>query len=93
MDDRSRKKVTKDTVFKESTTVKAAWVEESERADALADFMKDQGFSQSSIDKHVGMLAKGSTASIFGSGSIWMIVAFIFIALSAVLGIIAIKRK
>lgn len=84
-------KVTADTVFTEPTTLKASWVEESSRAEALAECMDEQGFSQKSIDRHTGMLSNGITASFFGMGNIWMIIAIIFIIISVVL--FAVIRK
>lgn len=66
-------KVTMDTKFTESTTLKASWVEESARAEALAEYMDEQGFSQSSIDRHIGILSNGMAASSFGMGNVVLI--------------------
>lgn len=86
-------KVTMDTIFSKSTTLKASWVEESARAEALAECMDEQGFSQSSIDRHIGMLSNGMAASIFGMGNLWMVIALVFILVSVVLGVIIVKKK
>ena len=87
--------VTTDTEFTGDTTVKAGWSAETTRAEALAGYMKEQGFSRTRIDRVTGSLNGESLAgSFFSSGNIWMIICFVLVViLAAMTAVIIVKRK
>lgn len=88
------KKVTNDTVFEEDTTIKAKWVTEASRGDDLAKYLKDQGFSQSKIDKIIsGLDGNPKLASMFSGGNIWIIAAIAALIILVIVILIIRNRR
>lgn len=87
--------VTTDTEFNADTTVTAGWSLESTRAEALADYMKAQGFCQTRIDRVTGSLnGENLSGSFFSFGNIWMILCCVLtVILVVMIAVIRVKRK